>query len=61
MKVTTIAVVSGGDRMFVGTSEGSLTVHECRADTVNAIKAGSFECKEVRVTPTAFVRHRSVQ
>lgn len=44
--------------MFVGTSEGSLTVHECRADTVNALKAGSFECKEVRIGPAAFVSHR---
>ncbi|CAM9684429.1 unnamed protein product [Pylaiella littoralis] len=46
-QVSTIAVVSAGDRMFVGTGDGSLTAHECRRDTTNAIKAGSFECREV--------------
>lgn len=47
-QVTTIAVVSAGERMFVGTADGSLTAHECRGDTPNALKAGSFECREVR-------------
>lgn len=47
LKVSTIAVVSAGDRMFVGTGDGSLTAHECRGDTTNALKAGSFECREV--------------
>ena len=47
-KVSTIAVVSAGERMFVGTGDGSLTAHECRGDTTNALKAGSFECREVR-------------
>ncbi|CAM9634431.1 unnamed protein product, partial [Sphacelaria rigidula] len=46
-QVTTIAVVSAGDRMFVGTADGGLTAHECRGDTTNALKAGSFECREV--------------
>eukprot|EP00752_Nemacystus_decipiens_P012161 g10780.t1 len=46
-QVSTIAVVSAGERMFVGTGDGSLTAHECRGDTTNALKAGSFECREV--------------
>ncbi|CAM9493888.1 unnamed protein product, partial [Scytosiphon promiscuus] len=46
-QVSTIAVVSAGDRMFVGTGDGSLTAHECRGDTINALKAGSFECRQV--------------
>lgn len=46
-KVTAIAAVSAGDRMFVGTADGSLTAHECRGDTTNALKAGSVECREV--------------
>lgn len=41
-------MVSAGERMFVGTGNGSLTAHECRGDTTNALKAGSFECREVR-------------
>lgn len=48
--MSTIAVVSAGDRMFVGTGDGSLTAHECRGDTVNALKAGSFECRQVRTS-----------
>ena len=49
-KVTTIAVVNAGDRMFVGTADGTLTAYECRGDTTNALKAGSFECREVWTT-----------
>lgn len=40
-------MVNAGDRMFVGTAEGSLTAYECRGDTTNALKARSFECREV--------------
>ncbi|CBJ28092.1 conserved unknown protein [Ectocarpus siliculosus] len=46
-QVSTIAVVSAGDRMFLGAGDGSLTAHECRGDTPNALKASSFECREV--------------
>jgi hypothetical protein len=44
-KVSCIAAVGAGERLFAGSADGTLAVYECRSDTAAAIRAGSFECQ----------------
>jgi hypothetical protein len=44
-KVSCIAAVGAGERLFAGSTDGTLAVYECRSDTAAAIRAGSFECQ----------------
>ncbi|CAM9220581.1 unnamed protein product, partial [Phaeothamnion confervicola] len=46
-KVATIAATTAGERIFAGTVDGGLNAYECRADTANAVRAGSLEGQQV--------------